>query len=77
MAGMSLPGRNDMPSAETLRKEAEVADRFAAEDAAQSRLGFSLKKGKGRKNGAMRSAEDAAMRQVTNRLAHNPKRRWG
>ena len=66
-----------MPSAETLAKEAEVANRFAAEDAAQKRIGYSLKQGKGRKNGAMRSSEDSAMRQVTNRIAHNPKRRWG
>ena len=66
-----------MPSAETLAKEAEVADRYAAEDAAQARLGFSLKKGKGRKNGAMAKSEDAARRNVTNRIAHVPKRRWG
>ncbi len=66
-----------MPSAETLAKEAEIAARFAAEDEAHKRLGFSLKKGKGRKNGAMAKSEDAARRNVMNRVAHVPKRLWG
>jgi hypothetical protein len=57
-----------MPSAETLAKEAEIADRFAAEDEAHKRLGFNLRKGKGRKNGAMAKAEDAAFRNVARRV---------
>jgi hypothetical protein len=58
-----------MPSEETLRKEEEIAARFAAEDAAQGRLGFSLQRGKGRKNGSRARAEARQQQQVTDSYA--------
>ncbi len=64
------------PSKETLAAEAAMVARFVGEDAAQKRLGFSLQRGKGRKNGARRKAEDRMDAKVRDSYAHNPKRRW-
>lgn len=62
-----------MPSDEVLRKEAEVAARFAAEDDAQARLGFSLQRGKGRKSGGRQKAEARMQQRVVDTYANTGK----
>jgi hypothetical protein len=64
-----------MPSEEVLRKEAEMADRFAAEDAAHGRLGFSLQRGKGKKSGARQRAEARMQQRTVDSYAAKPERR--